>query len=82
MQGDLLEPIPVSVDIIVANLPYVITDEVPKVNTAGFEPAQALDGGADGLDVIKRLCRQAKDKLNVNGCLLLETGLGQSQGGG
>lgn len=79
VQGDLLEPIPVSVDIIVANLPYVITDEVPKVNTAGFEPAQALDGGADGLDVIKRLCRQAKDKLNVNGCLLLETGLGQSR---
>jgi release factor glutamine methyltransferase len=79
VQGDLLEPVPVSVDIIVANLPYVITDDVPKVNTAGFEPGQALDGGPDGLDVIKRLCQQAKDKLNGNGCLLLETGMGQSQ---
>ena len=79
VQGDLLEPVPVSVDIIVANLPYVITDEVPKVNTAGFEPEHALDGGPDGLDVIKRLCLQARDKLKGNGSLLLEIGMGQSR---
>jgi release factor glutamine methyltransferase len=79
LAGDLLEPLPDSVDIIAANLPYVLTDDVPKVNTSGFEPIQALDGGEDGLDVIKRLCLQAKDKLRPDGCLLLEIGMGQSK---
>ena len=79
LRGDLLESVPAQVDIIVANLPYVLTADVPLVNTAGFEPSLALDGGADGLDVVKRLCQQAKDRLNPGGCLLLEIGLGQSQ---
>ena len=79
LQGDLLEPAPAAVDIIVANLPYVITDEVSKVTTAGFEPAGALDGGPDGTDVIKRLCVQANEKLSAKGRLLLEVGIGQSQ---
>jgi release factor glutamine methyltransferase len=79
MPGDLLEPIPPLVDIIVANLPYVPTAEVPKVNTSGFEPQLALDGGADGMEVIKKLCLQAKDRLHPQGWLLLEIGLGQSQ---
>jgi release factor glutamine methyltransferase len=79
LRSDLLEQISSQVDIIVANLPYVITDEVARVNTSGFEPSLALDGGADGLDVIKRLCLQAKVRLRPSGCLLLEIGLGQSQ---
>ena len=78
-QGDLLAPTPETVDIIVANLPYVLTEEVAKVNTNGFEPQMALDGGTDGLDVIKKLCVQAKSKLNKSGYLLLEIGMGQSQ---
>ena len=77
--GDLLEPIPTLVDIIVANLPYVLTAEVPQVNTSGFEPPLALDGGTDGMDVIKRLCLQAQDRLRPAGCLLLEIGMGQEQ---
>jgi release factor glutamine methyltransferase len=79
VRGDLLESSPEQVDIIVANLPYVLTGEVPKVNTDGFEPDLALDGGADGLDAIRRLCRQAKDILQPGGCLLLEIGQGQDQ---
>ena len=79
LRGDLLEPVPVQVDIIVANLPYVLTADVPQVNTFGFEPALALDGGTDGMDVVKRLCLQAKDRLRPGGCLLLEIGMGQSQ---
>jgi release factor glutamine methyltransferase len=79
LRGDLLEPVPALVDIIVANLPYVITAEVPQMNTAGFEPLLALDGGADGMDVVKRLCLQSKDRIRQGGCLLLEIGLGQSQ---
>lgn len=79
LQGDLLEPAPLLVDIIVANLPYVLTEEVLKVNTSGFEPRLALDGGADGLETIKNLCLQAKDRLRPNGCMLLEIGMGQSR---
>jgi release factor glutamine methyltransferase len=78
LRGDLLEPVPVQVDIIVANLPYVLTSDMPRVNTFGFEPSLALDGGADGLDVVRSLCLQAKDRIRRGGCLLLEIGLGQS----
>ena len=77
--GDLLESAPTLVDIIVANLPYVLTAEVPQVNTYSFEPRLALDGGMDGMDVIKRLCLQAHDKLQPAGCLLLEIGMAQSK---
>jgi release factor glutamine methyltransferase len=79
LHGDLLESLPTQVDIIVANLPYVLTSDVPRVNTFGFEPSLALDGGADGMDVVKRLCLQAKDRLRPAGCLLLEIGMGQSK---
>jgi release factor glutamine methyltransferase len=79
LRGDLLEFVPAQVDIIVANLPYVITDEVARVNTAGFEPRLALDGGADGMNVVTRLCVQAKEQLHPGGFLLLEIGLGQNQ---
>ena len=79
LQGDLLEPAPLLVDIIAANLPYVLTAEVAQVNTSGFEPRLALDGGTDGLDTIKKLCLQAKERFNPGGYLLLELGMGQSQ---
>ena len=78
LRGDLLTPAPPLADIIVANLPYVLTAEVPEVNTSGFEPRLALDGGPDGLDMIKELCLQAGDKLRPGSCLLLELGMGQS----
>jgi release factor glutamine methyltransferase len=79
LRGDLLETVTEKVDIIVANLPYVLTEEVPQVNTFGFEPVLALDGGPDGLDLVRRLCQQAKEKLSPQGCLLLEIGMGQSK---
>lgn len=75
--GDLLGPIEEPTDIIVANLPYVRTEDLPAVNTNGFEPRQALDGGEDGLNVIHRLCDQVYEKLKPDGVFLLEIGLGQ-----
>jgi release factor glutamine methyltransferase len=77
--GNLLESATTPVDLIIANLPYVLTADVPQVNTSGFEPHLALDGGLDGMNVIKKLCLQAKDKLQPAGCLLLEIGVGQSK---
>ncbi len=74
LQGNLLEPLPHKADIIAANLPYVRKEDIPA---STCEPMLALDGGDDGLDVIRLLCRQVPDKINTGGHLLLEIGLGQ-----
>jgi release factor glutamine methyltransferase len=79
LQGDMLEHLSEPVDLIVANLPYVREAELAGVNTQGFEPALALNGGADGLDKIKHLCREAGGRLKPGGCLLLEIGQGQAE---
>jgi release factor glutamine methyltransferase len=76
LNGDMLEPLPEPVDFIIANLPYVKQSEV---DTNGFEPVLALNGGIDGLEVIKHLCRQVSGKLRPGGCLLLEIGQGQRE---
>jgi len=74
-QGDMLEPLPEPVDLIIANLPYVRESELAPT----FEPTLALDGGAEGTETIDKLCRQAKGKLTDSGSILLEIGQGQSQ---
>ena len=77
--GDSLDPLSEPVDLILANLPYVRERELSRVNTRGFEPSVALDGGPDGLEKIRRLCHQAESKLNPGGSLLLEIGMGQKE---
>jgi release factor glutamine methyltransferase len=79
LQGDLLEPLPGPVEILVANLPYVTTNDLARMPSAKFEPALALDGGQNGLDQVFRLCRQLKGKLRPHGCVFLEIGLGQDR---
>ena len=70
--GDLLDAVPEPLDLIVANLPYIPTDRIstlqPEVQK---EPVLALDGGADGLDLIRRLLAQAENKLKSHGIILL-----------
>ena len=71
--GDLLEPLPEPVDLIVANLPYIPTDRIPTLQPeVQREPSLALDGGPDGLDLVRRLLEQAPTKLNSPGVILLE----------
>jgi release factor glutamine methyltransferase len=74
LQGDLLEPLPEPVDLIVANLPYIPTERIPALQPEiQWEPKPALDGGADGLDLIRKLLHQAAcDKLKRHGIILLE----------
>jgi len=79
LHGDMLEPLPEPVDLIMANLPYVTGEEISRAALADFEPLVALDGGGDGLDKITRLCEQATEKLCRGGGILLEIGLGQSR---
>jgi len=79
LRGDLLDPLPEPVDLIIANLPYVKDTDVAAMPSGKFEPVSSLKGGEEGLDQIFRLGKQLKGKLRPGGCLLLEVGMGQSQ---
>lgn len=79
LQGDMLDPLPEPVDLIVANLPYVRESELPPTGPVSFEPILALNGGPEGLEKIHQLCQQAGSKLSPRGCLLLEIGQGQGK---
>ena len=71
--GDLLEPLPEPIDLIVANLPYIPSERIPMLQPeVQQEPSVALDGGSDGLDLVRRLLSQAPAKLNSPGVILLE----------
>jgi len=71
--------LPEPVDIITANLPYVRKADLPQTGPVSTEPRLAIDGGFDGLEQIRQLCRQAGNKLNPHGHLLLEVGQGQAE---
>ena len=72
-KGNLLEPLPEPVDLIVANLPYLPSARIPTLQPeVRQEPLQALDGGPDGLDCIRGLLAQAAGKLKDRGAILLE----------
>lgn len=77
VQADLLAPLRGPLDVICANLPYIATGEMQVLEVAHFEPHVALDGGADGLDLIRRLLAQAPTRLASRGLLLMEIGADQ-----
>jgi len=79
LQGNMLEPVPEPVDLIVANLPYVRESELARMGSARFEPLLALDGGSDGTERIRQLCHQTGSRLQPSGSLLLEIGQGQRE---
>ncbi|GAB4520574.1 MAG: peptide chain release factor N(5)-glutamine methyltransferase [Anaerolineales bacterium] len=73
IQADLLAPLaPHACDLICANLPYIPTATLHGLEVYGKEPTLALDGGPDGLDLIRRLLTQAESRLASEGALLLE----------
>jgi len=78
-QGDLYQPLPTRlrgrVGIVAANVPYVPTGEIGFLppEAQAHEPLVALDGGADGLDVLRRVAAGAPDWLAPGGHLLIET---------
>lgn len=80
-QGSLLQPLQKSVDLLVANLPYVSDEEWTSLDDAikWYEPAGALRGGPDGLDLIRRLLQQARTRLKTGGAIFLEIGWRQGR---
>ncbi|MFI6369584.1 putative protein N(5)-glutamine methyltransferase [Streptomyces sp. NPDC050546] len=78
-QGDLFEALPGEllgrVGILAANVPYVPSDEIGllPLEARDHEPRVALDGGTDGLDVLRRVAAEAPRWLAPGGCVLVET---------
>jgi release factor glutamine methyltransferase len=68
-EGDLFAPLPPEsrglADLLISNPPYIPSADVPDLpaEVAGFEPHLALDGGADGLDVYRRILSEAREWL-------------------
>ena len=80
--ADLLEPAGSTLpapDVVVANLPYVSSAEVAAgAGSLAHEPASALDGGRDGLDVVRRLLGDLPGRVAGGATILLEIGAGQA----
>jgi release factor glutamine methyltransferase len=81
VEGDLLDPLlGARVDVLAANLPYIPSADVDRLPIAtSFEPRAALDGGPDGLDVIRRLLDRLADALVPDGVAFLEIGSDQAE---
>ncbi len=78
-KADLLPPAPATFDIIVANLPYVATADLADLQReVHFDPALALDGGPEGLDLVERLIVTAHSRLAPTGKMFLEIGHNQA----
>lgn len=67
--------------LIISNPPYIPSGELPTLQpeVRDFEPHQALDGGADGLDFYRRLAAEAGARLKPSGKIMVEFGDGQSE---
>ncbi|GAB4282432.1 MAG: peptide chain release factor N(5)-glutamine methyltransferase [Coriobacteriia bacterium] len=83
VHGDLFEPLPRDlaghVDVIVSNPPYIPSADLPDLpaEVLGFEPRTALDGGADGLSVARRIWGEGARWLRPGGTLALELDAGR-----
>jgi release factor glutamine methyltransferase len=82
-QGDLFTPLPARlrgrVDVLTAVAPYVPRTALHRLprDVLDFEPSIALDGGEDGLDVVRRIVSESVDWLGAGGDVLLEVGSDQ-----
>jgi release factor glutamine methyltransferase len=72
LQSDLLDGVVARFDLICANLPYIPSSALDSLAVGWREPRLALDGGADGLDLIRRLLAQAPSRLAPGGLVLME----------
>lgn len=79
LQGDLLAPLPRPVHIICSNPPYIAGGEFAELmpEVRDYEPRAALDGGEDGLAVVRRLIQAAPAHLLAQGALVMEIGFSQ-----
>lgn len=76
IEADLYPPGESRYRVIISNPPYVPAEDVVQLPAEyGHEPAPALDGGADGLDIVRRILAGAAARLADDGVLIVEVGL-------
>lgn len=78
VQNDLLSNYSGRFDLIAANLPYIPSEKLKSLPVARHEPILALDGGLDGLDLIKKFLQQSGEHLKPGGMIILEIEESQS----
>lgn len=80
IRSDLFRETGGGFDLIVSNPPYVRTDVIQTLETEvrDHEPVLALDGGADGLDIYRKIVKEAPEHLSEGGCLMMEIGFDQA----
>ena len=80
VKSDLFENVTGTYDIIISNPPYIPSSDCNYLEkeVRDFDPLLALDGGEDGLDLIRRISEDAPNYLNDNGLIYMEYGIGQT----
>jgi release factor glutamine methyltransferase len=79
-RSDLFEKVTASFDLVVTNLPYIPSAEIPALSReVRRDPVTALDGGPDGMDIIRRFLKEAPTHLLPGGMVALEVGHDQGQ---
>lgn len=80
IKSDLFKDIDGRFDVIVSNPPYIPTEEIETLSpeVRDHDPRMALDGGADGLDIYRRIVSECRDVLNAGGRLYMEIGFDQA----
>jgi release factor glutamine methyltransferase len=72
LHGDLLDPVPGAVDLIVANLPYLPLAEVHRHPDLAGEPREAVFAAGDGLDPYRALVAAGRERLTADGALVIQ----------
>jgi release factor glutamine methyltransferase len=79
LRGDLLDPLPERVDVLLANLPYIPDAEAPSLprDVREHEPASSLFAGSDGLQFLRRFFAEVSDHTRPGAAVFAEFGAGQ-----
>jgi release factor glutamine methyltransferase len=72
VSGDLLDPLPGELDLVVANLPYLPAGDRRRYPDLASEPDKAVFAAADGLGLYRRLFRSAEERLRDGGAVLIQ----------
>ncbi len=77
--SDALQNIHSNFQMIVTNPPYVKSSFIEDDLSLAYEPRRALDGGESGLEVIKKILKEAKEKIDTGGLIIMEHGFDQAE---